>query len=282
MHKIIFLDLDGTTLDSNKTIPAANRDAICRAIAAGHRVVLCTGRSISGVMPVATALGLDQGNNYLICFNGGVICDMQTGSAVYRRTVPADAAGQLTAAMDEAGLYWQFYDTQGVCARQSGPEYTYYTTHYRIPVELIPTLPAGMREAPVQINALTWTHPELLPPLRDRLNRDLSGRISAFLSEENILCCVADGVSKGNAAMELCRILGHPAAETVSAGDGDNDISMIRACGTGCAMANATAGCKEAADYITERIATKAVWQRLSGNFYWHSNDYIKRHPRHR
>ena len=38
----------------------------------------------------------------------------------------------------------------------------------------------------------------------------------------------------------------------MSAGDQENDISMIEAAGVGCAMANAVPACKEAADYITE------------------------------
>ena len=44
-----------------------------------------------------------------------------------------------------------------------------------------------------------------------------------------------------------------PVSQTIAAGDECNDISMIRAAGTGCAVANALEEVKEAADYVTER-----------------------------
>ena len=42
-------------------------------------------------------------------------------------------------------------------------------------------------------------------------------------------------------------------ADTIAAGDAANDLPMIKAAGIGCAMSNATADVKEAADYVTER-----------------------------
>ena len=43
-----------------------------------------------------------------------------------------------------------------------------------------------------------------------------------------------------------------PAANTVAAGDEQNDLPMILAAGVGCAAANAVDEVKAGADYITE------------------------------
>ena len=40
--------------------------------------------------------------------------------------------------------------------------------------------------------------------------------------------------------------------DTMAFGDGSNDLSMIRAAGTGVAMANADQALKDAADYVTD------------------------------
>ncbi|MBQ9349143.1 MAG: HAD hydrolase family protein, partial [Oscillibacter sp.] len=64
---------------------------------------------------------------------------------------------------------------------------------------------------------------------------------------------VAAGVDKGNAVGEVCRILGLPIASAIAAGDEANDITMLRAAGTGFAMANAQPAVKEAADVVLDR-----------------------------
>lgn len=59
-------------------------------------------------------------------------------------------------------------------------------------------------------------------------------------------------VSKGHAVKKLCELLQIPLANTVAAGDQENDISMIEAAAVGAAMKNATDAVKASADYITE------------------------------
>ena len=57
--------------------------------------------------------------------------------------------------------------------------------------------------------------------------------------------------NKGEALMALAAHLGIPRESVMSFGDGLNDLSMLRAAGTGIAMANACPEAKEAADHIT-------------------------------
>ena len=58
----------------------------------------------------------------------------------------------------------------------------------------------------------------------------------------------AAGATKGAALTELCRMLDIPLEETAAFGDGTNDLSMLRAAGTGVAMANGDPAVLEAAD----------------------------------
>ena len=59
------------------------------------------------------------------------------------------------------------------------------------------------------------------------------------------------GVEKGEALKAFCKRLEIPIAKSLAAGDENNDISMIKAAGTGCAVANARPEVKAAADYVT-------------------------------
>lgn len=51
MIKLIAIDLDGTLLNSDKKIPEENVKAIQAAAKAGVKIVLCTGRPKSGILP---------------------------------------------------------------------------------------------------------------------------------------------------------------------------------------------------------------------------------------
>ena len=61
----------------------------------------------------------------------------------------------------------------------------------------------------------------------------------------------AEAATKGNALLWLADHLGIPREETMAFGDGENDISMLKAAGTGVAMGNASDHVKAAADEVT-------------------------------
>ena len=44
-HKVVFLDIDGTIVNAAGEIPASTKEAIRRAKANGHKMVICSGRS---------------------------------------------------------------------------------------------------------------------------------------------------------------------------------------------------------------------------------------------
>ncbi|MEO6051612.1 MAG: HAD hydrolase family protein, partial [Pyrinomonadaceae bacterium] len=70
MIKLLALDLDGTTLNSNGKIPDANRAAIRAAEGMGVLVTIATGRRFRDARPVGIELGL---NAPLITHNGGLL-----------------------------------------------------------------------------------------------------------------------------------------------------------------------------------------------------------------
>ena len=51
--------------------------------------------------------------------------------------------------------------------------------------------------------------------------------------------------------------------DAVAFGDGENDIPMLRVCGTGVAMGNASQTVKDAADYVTTDVRDHGVVHAL-------------------
>ncbi len=68
------------------------------------------------------------------------------------------------------------------------------------------------------------------------------------------------GVNKAAGALELAQALKFDVGDSYAFGDSENDIEMIRACGTGIVMGNGTEGAKKAADYVTADIEEDGVF----------------------
>ncbi len=94
--RLIAIDIDGTLLNSEFKIPAANVVALRLAHEAGIEIVLVTGRRHTFAMPIAEALGFDI---WLISSNGAVTKSM-AGELFHRDLLPAATARKLIAHMD--------------------------------------------------------------------------------------------------------------------------------------------------------------------------------------
>ncbi|MGZ4815248.1 MAG: Cof-type HAD-IIB family hydrolase [Terriglobales bacterium] len=94
--RLIAIDIDGTLLNSEFKIPAANLAALRHAHESGVEIVLVTGRRHTFAMPIAEALGFEV---WLITSNGAVTKSM-SGELFHRDLLPASTARKLIAHMD--------------------------------------------------------------------------------------------------------------------------------------------------------------------------------------
>ena len=88
------LDIDGTLLQYDGTMHDATRDAVRNTVAAGHHVVLSTGRAVVATTPILRMLDLDRG--YVVCSNGAVVM-RRTGDGWERWRMQDDALAALAA-----------------------------------------------------------------------------------------------------------------------------------------------------------------------------------------
>lgn len=94
--RLIAIDIDGTLLNSEFKIPAANISTLRQAHDAGIEIVLVTGRRHTFAMPVAEMLGF---NLWLITSNGAVTKSM-AGDLFHRDLLPASTARKVLAHME--------------------------------------------------------------------------------------------------------------------------------------------------------------------------------------
>lgn len=250
-QKILFTDLDGTLLNSKKEISAENKAAIDRALAAGHKVVINTGRPLCGCRRQIRDLGMEREGCYAVTFNGGLIYDCYTGKNIYRKTIPLEYVRRIFSEASKRGIYCQTYSDEELIAPRDCEELRSYVALTHTPYRIDPKLPDNLTKEPVKILAIDRNGREVLDPYRSFIESWASGKLSLFYSNQCYLEHVADGISKGTAVQVLCEYLGIPVENTIAAGDEENDIEMIRTAQVGVAMANAVPLLKKEASYIT-------------------------------
>ena len=77
--KLIAIDIDGTLVNDQKQIMPETKYQIQRLVEQDHKIVLCSGRSISGLKDYLVDLGWwGKTGEYAITFNGGSVFDLGT------------------------------------------------------------------------------------------------------------------------------------------------------------------------------------------------------------
>lgn len=253
--KILFLDLDGTLLEDRKECTDGNRRAIEGAIAAGHRVVIASGRPLKSTLRQAEELGLAGHGCYVIAYNGAVIYDCSRREELFRKTI---ALEDLYTVFDEAnrrGIHIQTYDRENVIveARNDNENVRRYCGLIGMDFRVVEDIRRDLAEPPVKALLIDFQGRTATSAMEAWLHEHMQEKIDSYFSSQYYLEVVPVGMNKGYAVAVLCQKLGIPIQNSVAVGDEENDISMLRAAGVGAAMQNAGAEVKAAADYITRR-----------------------------
>ena len=241
--ELIALDLDGTLLASDETISAANRAAITKALSAGIRVVLVTGRGVDTPIRVSRELGL---NLPVICCHGALTKDFGTNETLAHIPVPLAYARPMIEFAERTGLalavyvdefFWRLEGSHIYMQDMTGPAW---------------------REARSFDEVLT------VPPTFIRflgsdsvaaMKREFGDFPLAFRYEtwhDFVECAVLSrDASKQTALARLCADFGVAAERVMAIGDSRNDVPMLQWAGVGVAMGNALPEVRQAVRYVT-------------------------------
>ena len=246
MIRLLALDIDGTILDSEGRIPAANRDAIAGAIDAGVEVALATGRRYDFARAIFDKLP----SPLTLILSNGAIVKTRDGETRMRSLLPRDTARAVLAAVPE----------------------------HRASAAVVFDRP---REGQVVFEAIDWDHPRHhrffaanrpflseSVPLEDCLTEDpiqvmfsggcvemrgLFERLQSAAVEYSVALTeyehrdfsmvdvVRAGCSKGSALRAWSEHRGLARAEVMAMGDNLNDLQMLEFAGTAVLMGNALA-----------------------------------------
>ena len=255
MLKLVFTDLDGTFVDTQKLVPERNARVLDLAAERGVQFVPCTGRNANGILP---DLANHPAVRYAICCNGALVVDLREDRVL--RSAPM-SNGQVLELYDRVrdlrvsfdvfinGKVYLERSRWEIPHEASGGDKAAEKFFYSLRTPYDCSLEELLQRGPA--TKVTMLHPG---------NVDAAAVRAAAESVEGVEWTwslpmnteVANAkASKGAALAWLCGHLGVDVADAIAFGDGDNDLSMIRAAGDGVAMANAIPEVLAVADHVT-------------------------------
>lgn len=250
MYKLIALDMDGTLLTSEKKISEKTKSALKEAERKGVKVVLASGRPLSGITRYLEELDLFKGDDYVLSFNGGMVINSKTEEIVTSSLLKgSDLKYIFKIAQDLDINIHAFSVKEGLIT----PKMSQYTKH-ECDINGINATIKDFNEITddEDITKVMMIDPqEKLDEAIRKLPKDLYDRYSVFKSTPFFLEFTNKEVDKGKGLKKLGEYLGIKQEEIIACGDAENDLSMVKYAGLGVAMENASDDVRKVADYIT-------------------------------
>ena len=262
--KIVFSDIDGTLLTSDGQITEGTKEMILNLENKGIPFILTSARSPEGVRVIKRMLG---NHAPIIAFCGGLILD-DDGNEIYSKMIPLKRALELKAMLDKdfpavacntfGGEKW-IVDDRDDWREQREEKIVGF------PAEIGAIKDIFEKEGGIH-KFLLMGDPDVMTKLAAVLARDFSDLQSAASNPE-YLEITAAGVEKLEGLKTLCGKLGISPEEAAAFGDGESDLSMMRAAGFGVAMGNAPENVRRRAPMVIGKNDEEGLLKRLKEIF---------------
>jgi Cof subfamily protein (haloacid dehalogenase superfamily) len=249
-------DLDRTLIGTDAELHPRTRAAIAAARRAGIHVILVTGRMFRSVRPYAEAAGIDDP---VVCYQGAVVADPVTGQFLRHEPIPLELAREAIEAVEAEGYPLNCYvDDELYVARHTAASEA-YASFQNLEVHAVGDLLAWLSEPPTKLVAVG--DPVELDGLETRMHARFGRRMYISKSLPHFLEFASPAVTKGSGLAFLAEHLGFTAAETVSFGDGENDVELLEWAGYGVAVENAHERVLAVADLVCPPVTEEGVAQ---------------------
>jgi hypothetical protein len=230
------------------------RQAVAAVRATGAHVIVVTGRMFRSTRPYAVEAGLDEP---LVCYQGAVVADPATGEFLRHVCMPRPVALEAIAAVIDAGFHVNCYVNDELYVAAVTPEARAYAGFQGLEIHEVGDLREWLDAEPTKLVAVGV--PEELDALEAVLKPHFRGRLFVSKSLPHFLEFAHPDVSKGSGLAFVAERLGFTAAETVAAGDGENDRELLDWAGFGVAVANAHDDILSRADLVVPSVQEEGV-----------------------
>lgn len=249
--KIIALDMDGTTLNNEKTITEETLLAIQKAHQQGILIVPATGRSLSGIPKELIELPI----RYCILKNGAIVYDLLKKEEIYHDIIDNDLVSKFADATKDLMTFTSIgYGEQKEACYSPNKDLVFKMrpASKRNEDFFVDDLSFFIKQNQPKIDKITQVvfdqqTADIILKLQEQfLGLNIMNSGYPFIEINSRMC------SKGNGLKKLATKLNLTRENIAAIGDSDNDIIMLAYAGYSFAMANGTQFIRNIADEITD------------------------------
>ncbi|MBV0929642.1 sugar-phosphatase [Lentilactobacillus sp. IMAU92037] len=249
--KLVAIDIDGTLLNEKHQLAQATIDTITAVRQKGIKVVLASGRPLTGVQPYLDSLNINGADEFALTFNGAMAQTLG-GEILVHHTLSYDDFLETEMLSRKFGVHFQLetVDTIYATNRDLSP-YTIGESYLvRLPVKY--RAPEDISRDLVISKVMMIDDPKLISNAYQNIPADLQQQLYIVQSEPFFIEIMSKQANKGKTLGELAEKLGYTADNVMALGDQENDLTMIKYAGLGVAMDNGIAEVKDAASFVTK------------------------------
>jgi Cof subfamily protein (haloacid dehalogenase superfamily) len=249
-------DLDRTLIWTDAELRPRTRAALRAAIDAGIHVLIVTGRMFRSVRPYAEAAGI---TDPVVCYQGAVVAEPVSGRWLRHEPIPLELAREAIAAVSAEGYPLNCYVHDELYVAEHTEASRAYASFQHLEVHAVGPLLDWLREPPTKLVAVG--DPVELDGLKVRMVAHFGKRMHISKSLPTFLEFAAPDVTKAAGLQFVADRLGFSAADTVSFGDGENDVKLLEWAGYGVAVGNAHERVLAEADLVAPPCDEEGVAQ---------------------
>jgi Cof subfamily protein (haloacid dehalogenase superfamily) len=234
--RAIAMDLDRTILGESLELRPRLIEAVRSAAASGVVPIVATGRMFRSSRPFALEMGVTAP---LICYQGALIADPQSGRWLLHRPMPVALAREVIEVCKARDQHCNVYIDDELYVAELNVYALEYARHAKLEAHAVGDLVTWLHQPTTKI--VVVGEPEVLDRFEPELRARFGDRLFIAKSLPFFLEVAQPGVSKGSALRWVCQRLALEPSHVVAFGDGANDIELLEEAGFGVAIDTADA-----------------------------------------
>lgn len=263
-EKIIFLDIDGTLIDYTQQLPQSAREALSRAQANGHKLLISSGRSKPSIYPWLLNLGFDG-----IIAGEGAYAEFG-GKIVFESAIPEAQISRVYTYLNDRKIGFYEESNSGLHGNRYFLSETArsFGVSEEVAAENLQTAFPGLtfdhQDYHLDVNKVSFVMSPRIS--KSELEKEFGeyfriGIWNIFGKGRDFGDFTQKNLTKATAVAVLLDKLGLKREDTFAFGDSFNDIEILQYCQTGIAMGNAVDELKAVADYVTSDVTDDGVFK---------------------
>jgi Cof subfamily protein (haloacid dehalogenase superfamily) len=254
--QVLASDFDLTLVGKDAELRPRTRAALHAAEQAGIRVIVVTGRMFRSVRPYLLDAGL---HDPVVCYQGAVVADPVSGEWLRHEPIPLELAREAVALIEAEGYALNCYVDDDLVVSRITEANRAYADFQNLPITEVGPLLDWLDRPPTKL--VVVDDPAVLDRFEAEVKAHFGNRLYISKSLPYFLEFASPRVTKGAGLQFLAEHLGFAAEQTISFGDGENDVELVEWAGYGVAVANAHPRVLAVADLVCPPVDEEGVAQ---------------------